>query len=157
MFWTLTYFKPNILEATQRLKMECFAKVVHSFNYFTKLYLRSFPGFWISPSLNTHSLVEWTRSMYCMSYIHNSDMFRNLSIIVNSDILRHITYLEPYVPIAYSEPCHIQNLVIFRTPDIFRNLSRHIPAYRKLYNDWKLRALPYSKWTQVIFRTMSTI
>ena len=38
-------------------------------------------------------------------------------------------YLEFYVTLAYSDPCHTQNPDIFRTRDIFTTLSRHIVAY----------------------------
>ena len=44
-----------------------------------------------------------------------------------SDIFSYIVaYLEPYATLAYSDPCHIQNLDIFRTQDLFRTLQRHI-------------------------------
>ena len=49
-----------------------------------------------------------------------------------SDIFSHIVaYLEPCVTLAYSKPCHIQNLGIFITQDVFRTLSRHILIYSK--------------------------
>ena len=54
-------------------------------------------------------------------------IFRTLAIIVNSDIFSHIAaYLEPYVFLTYSEPCHVQNHGIFRTQDIFISLLRYI-------------------------------
>ena len=66
--------------------------------------------------------------MYCMVHI------QNLVIIVNSDIFRHIvTYLEPYVTLACSEPCYIENPGICRTKDIFKTLLRHILAYSACY------------------------
>ena len=64
--------------------------------------------------------------MLCIAWY----IFRTLSVIENSHVFRHImTYLEPCVIPAYSEPLHIQNPGIFRTQDIFRTLSRHILAY----------------------------
>ena len=68
----------------------------------------------------------------------NPSIFRTLSFIVDldiciftsdSDIFSHMTYLESCVTLAYSEPCHIQNVGIFRTQDMFRTLSRHILVY----------------------------
>ena len=51
------------------------------------------------------------------------DIFRILSIIVNSDIFSHIVaYFEPCVTLAYSESWH-------RTQDIFKTLSRHTLEY----------------------------
>ena len=61
-----------------------------------------------------------------------SGIFKTYSGIFTSysDIFSHIVaYLETCVPLAYSEPCHIQNHGIFRTQDIFRALSKHILAY----------------------------
>ena len=73
-------------------------------------------------SISTHELVEWTLLLLIQTY---SGIFTSYS-----DISSHIVaYLEPCVTLAYSEPCHIQNPVIFRTWDIFRTLSRHILAY----------------------------
>ena len=45
-------------------------------------------------------------------------------------MLSHIvTYLAPRVALAYSEPCYIQNLGIFRIQDVFRTLSRRFVTY----------------------------
>ena len=44
------------------------------------------------------------------------------------------------VTLAYSEPCHIQKRVIFRTKDVFRTLSRYT-----LENPTIFRTFPYSE------------
>ena len=45
-------------------------------------------------------------------------------------MLSHIvTYLAPRVALAYSEPCYIQNLGIFRIQNVFRTLSRRFVTY----------------------------
>ena len=63
-----------------------------------------------------------------MSIIVNSDIFRHIHVL--SDIFSYmVAYLEPCVTLAYSEPCHIQNPGIFSSQDIFRTLSRHFLAY----------------------------
>ena len=47
-----------------------------------------------------------------------------------SKVFSHIVvYLEPCVTLAYSEPCHIYNLPIFRIQDMLRTLSRHNQGY----------------------------
>ena len=53
-----TYLKPDTYsEPSQRFEMECFAKIVKNYNYFSKaLHLRSLTEFWIILSLNKYSL-----------------------------------------------------------------------------------------------------
>ena len=75
-------------------------------------------------------------------------IFRALSIIVNSDIFRHmVEYLEPCVTLAYSELCHIQNPGIVRTQDIFsaNSVKVYSDIFRTLRNARILRTLPYSE------------
>ena len=94
--------------------------------------------------------------MHCIRYIQNPAIFTTLSIILNSDIFRHIhllftlshimTYLEPCVTLAYSKPCHIQKPSTFRTRDIFSTLSRHILPYLErcvTFAYWESRILAY--------------
>ena len=81
-----------------------------------------------------------------------------MSVIVNSDISRHIyvifsqivVYLEHCVTLAYSEPCHIQNSGIFRTQDIFRTLSRHVQAYSIMIVIITLTFF-LSQWSYIVF------
>ena len=44
-----------------------------------------------------------------------------------------MTYVELCVTLACSKTCHIQNLGIFRSQDIFRTLARHIIAYSERF------------------------
>ena len=68
------------------------------------------------------------------------DIFRSLSIIVNSEIFRQIhvlfgnfshiaAILKPCINLGYPDPCYIQNPGIFRTHDTFRTLSKHVLEY----------------------------
>ena len=108
------------------LLQEFFAKIFKNYNYFSKaLHLRSLTEFWIRLSLNKYSIICTVTSpaLSIVWYI-----FRTQSIIVSSDIFRHIqvvlrrfqpyivAYLQPYVTLTYSESCqgifqHIQNAV----------------------------------------------
>ena len=99
--------------------------MVKNYNYFSKaLHPKSLTGFWICLSL----INFYSDPALCIIWY----IFRTLFIIVNSDIFSHIVaYLEPCVTLAYSKPCHIQNLGIFITQDVFRTLSRHILIYSK--------------------------
>ena len=58
MFRTLTYIKPDTCsEPYQRFKTEFFAKIVKSYNYFSKNAISYIlKGFGIRPSLNKYSL-----------------------------------------------------------------------------------------------------
>ena len=61
-------------------------------------------------------------------------------------------YSEPRVTLAYSQPCHIQSLGIFRTEGIFKTLwnfdqAHSEPCHRTIYSDI---IQPYSG----IFRTL---
>ena len=84
-------------EPSQRFKMECFAKIVKSYNHISKaVCLRFLTGSWICPSLNKYSL---TCTMYCMRHKIQtcSGIFRSYS-----DIFSHIVvYLAPCVTLAY--------------------------------------------------------
>ena len=111
LFRTLTYLKPHTyVEPSQRCKIECFAKIVKSYNYFFKtLYLRSLRRFWILPFRNKYSSA--------------------------SGVTSHNVLYE-----TYSELCHIQNLHICRTWDIFRTMSKHFmvyPEYCVTFAFWK--------------------
>ena len=124
IFRILTYLKPVANLETSRIFRN---KIVKNYTYFSKaLHLRFLTGFWIGLSLNNYSLTcRVTSGFVFVCYI-----FRTLSLIVNSDIFRHIVaYLWPCVALTYSESCDFQNTGIFRTQDIFRTLSRHILAY----------------------------
>ena len=133
---------PGFLKSSQRFKIECFGKIVKSYNYFSKaLCLRSLTGFWICPSLLDYS---WTCRV-TLRYL--KDILRTLSIIVNSDIFRHIHVLfkhfQPYCG-------------IFRTRDIFRTLSIHIPAFSERcvkLGYWKT-CQSFGIWTRGIFRIL---
>ena len=72
--------------------------------------------------------------------IKNSDIFRHIHVLFRHIqpycrvILNHVvSYLQPCVTLAYSEPGHIQNPGIFRTQDIFVTLLRHILAYSERF------------------------
>ena len=106
--------------------MECFAKIVESYKYFSMaFYLRSLTGFWILPSLNKYSLnVERTRTIYFMRHIQNTDVFRTLSTIVNSDIFRHI---------------HV----------LFRHIQQYCGIFRILFDSCTFRTLPYPKYWHI--------
>ena len=115
---TLTYLKPTTyLEPSRRFKMECFAKTVQNYNYFSKvLYLRSLTGFWISPSLNRYPLICWINLCYGLyETSQNPNIFRNLSIIVNSDIFRHIHVLFRHIQPYYGIFRILCNSCVFRT------------------------------------------
>ena len=63
-----------------------------------------------------------------------------------------MTYLEPYVTLAYSEPCNIPNPGIFITQSIFRTLWKHILSYSErcvLLAYWEL----YHLQNFAIFKT----
>ena len=73
--------------------------------------------------------------MYCMIRAQNSVYYRKFRHIQPYSCL--IRYIQPYsrpiqpyyehgVTLAYSEPCHIQNLDIFRIEDVVKTMSRHI-------------------------------
>ena len=71
--------------------------------------------------------------MYYMIQIQNPVYYHKFS---NIQAYSHptqtiVAYLKPYVTLAYSEPCHIQNPSKFRTQDTIRTLSKHILAYEK--------------------------
>ena len=73
-----------------------------------------------------------------------------------ADIFSHVgAYLELCLTLACSKPCHIQNLGIFRTQDIFRTLSRHILAYSEHCNAHILSTLPYLELC--IFRILAYV
>ena len=116
IFRTPKYLKLDTYsEPYERFKMECLAKIVKSYNYFTKvLYRRFLAVLWIGPSLNKYSLTWRVTSTYVLYE-------------------------------TYSEPWHNQNLVyyckfrnIHMYCGIFRTLcsSMHIlnPAIMKILN-----------------------
>ena len=117
IFRTLTYLKPDICsEPSQRFEMECFSKITKSYNYFSKV--------------------------LCLRYFHKLSISRNLSIIINSDIFRHIHILFRHI-LPY---CGIQNFIIFRVltcsgPEAYPEpcLFRHIKVYSIMtfYNNIK--------------------
>ena len=123
--------------------MECFEKIVKSYNYFS--------GLWIRSSLNKYSLTCRMTSRYVL-YLTYTEPCRTLSI-VNSDIFRRITsyldilshvvkYLETCLTFTYLEPCHFQDPGMFRIRDIFRTLS-YFGIFGTLCNARMLTTLPY--------------
>ena len=70
IFRTLKYLKLDTCsEPYQRFKMECFAKIIKSYDYFSKaLYLRSLLRFRICRSLNKYSLTSRVTS-HCVFYV----------------------------------------------------------------------------------------
>ena len=115
IFGTLTYLKPHrYLEPSQRLKMECFIKIVKSYNYFSKaFYLRFLTGFWIHPPLNKYSLICRVTLCYVL---HKTYPEPSLLLYIQtysgiftsySGIFSHImAYLEHCIIFAYSESWH---------------------------------------------------
>ena len=114
IFKILTYLKPSTCsEPSKRFQIEFFfAKIVKKYNYLSRgLHLRSLTGFWIHLFLNKYSSTCRVSSRYV----------RTLSIILNSDISRHIQvllrHIQPYCDIfrTLCNSCHFQNSGIFRT------------------------------------------
>ena len=115
-----------------------FAKIVKNYNYFPKaLHLRSSIGFWIGLSLNKYSLNSRVTSRYVLYdtfLLYDTFYYCKFK---HSQTYSHpiqtysatLPYLEPYITIPHSKPCHIQNTDILSTQEIFRTLSRHILAY----------------------------
>ena len=68
IFRTLKYLKPNTYsELSKRFKMECFAKIVKSYNHFSNmLYLSSLARFWIRLFLNKYLLTCRVTSHYVL-------------------------------------------------------------------------------------------
>ena len=118
---TLKYLESNTYsEPSQRFEMEYFAKIVKSYNHFSKvLYLRSLTGLWMHPSLNQYSLTFREtlcifRTLFFCRKLRHSGIFTS-----DSDIFSHIViYLKSCETLAYSESCHVQNAGIFKTQDI---------------------------------------
>ena len=118
--------------------MECIAEIVKGYNHFSKaLHLRYLSRFWLRPSLNKYSITCSVTLRYVLyekyvgpcplSQIQTySGVFTSYSDIFSCIV---VVYLDSSVTIAFSEPSHIQNPVIFRTRVIFRTLSRNILAY----------------------------
>ena len=99
--------------------------------------------------------------MYCMILVQNPVYYRKFRHIQAYMLFSYIvTYLEPCVTLAYSEPCHIQNPGIYRAQDIFSSLSRHILAYSEHCVTRILRILSYSEFSHIknfgIFRIPGT-
>ena len=139
-FRTLTYLKPvTKSEPIQRFKMELFAKIVKSYNYFSKvLHLRSLTEFWIRLSLSKCSLICTVTLSYTLYDTYfcgivrspcSFDIFRALSthiLAFNACILRTLNFqnfiisrIFAYVgPEAYSES----------------SLFRHIQVYSGIFN-----------------------
>ena len=72
IFTTLTYLKLDTYsESSQRPKVECFAKIVKNYNYFSKvLCLRSLTEFWrICSSLDKYWLTCKLINSYTLHYI----------------------------------------------------------------------------------------
>ena len=127
IFRTLIYLKPNTYSGPyQRVKMECFVKIIKTYKYFSKtFFFRSFTASKYANLLIKCSLTCRVTSHYTL---YGTDLEPYL-LWSNSGIIKHIfAYWETCVILTYSEPCHIQNLGIFRTQDIFRTLSRHVLA-----------------------------
>ena len=122
-----SHLKPDTYaEPSQKFKMEFFAKIVKSYNYFSKG-LQSLSKYSLTFRVTKHYVLHDTYSEPCLvlKIQTYSGIFTSCS-----DIFSHIVaYLEPCVIIAYSEPFHVQNPGIFRIQDIFRTLSKHILAY----------------------------
>ena len=92
--------------------MEFFAKIVKNYNYFSKvLHLRSLTEFLIRNVINFQSNLALCVVWY---------LFRTLSIIENSDILKHI---------------HV----------LFKHIQQSCSIFRTLCHSCILRTVPYSK------------
>ena len=124
IFRTLKYLKSHTCaESSQRLNMECFTKIVESYNYFSEAhYLKSLTSFWIRPSLNKYSL--WLTSHNALYETYSEPChIQNLYMSRNQN--RHIlTYSECYVTLAYWEHCHVQNF-----NSVYLGIFRHIQAH----------------------------
>ena len=152
-YWEPWHFsKPVHAEPSWRFNMECFAKIVESYNCFSKaLCLRYLAGFWICPSLNKCSLTCRVTSGYetysehkvffrhiqpycgifrslCNSYIFRTLHIQNPRIFKTHDLVSRtlsrqiLAYSEHCVTHLDCEPCHILDFGIFRTQFIFRIL-----------------------------------
>ena len=117
--------------------MKVFKKIIKNYNFFSKaLHLRSLTTFWICLSLNKNSLTCRVSSRNFLVW----EILGTLSIIVNSEIFRHIhvpfRHFQPYCGI-FKTPCNsyiFRTLPylesgIYKTQDIFGTLSRHILVY----------------------------
>ena len=105
-FRTLTYLKPvTKSEPIQRFKMELFAKIVKSYNYFSKvLHLRSLTEFWIRLSLSKCSLI----CTVTLSYTLYDTYF--------CGIVRSPCSFCIFRTLSYSESWHIQNPRYIQNP-----------------------------------------
>ena len=64
---TLTHLKPDLYsQPSQKFKMECFAKIVKSYNYFSKELYLILKHFSICPSLNKYLLTCRVTSRYVL-------------------------------------------------------------------------------------------
>ena len=108
-------FKTQHTFITQGFNMKWFAKIVKSYNYFSRaLYFASLTGFRIHPSLYKYSLTSRVTSSYALYKIYSEPCLwlqtqTYSSIFASySKIFRHIVaYLEPCVALVYSERCCI--------------------------------------------------
>ena len=85
-----------------------------------------------------------------------SDIVRTLSSIVNPDIFKHIhvlfshivACLQPYVTLAYSQPCDIENTGIFYR---YKKKLLEPKIYSECYVKLAciLRTLPYSEFWNI--------
>ena len=94
-FRTLTYLKPvTYSESIQRFKMELFAKIVKSYNYFSKvLHLRSLTEFWIRLSLSKCSLTCRVTLSYTSSDTYYCGIVRTFCSFC---IFRTLSYSESW-------------------------------------------------------------
>ena len=170
--------------------MEFFAKIVKSHNYFSNtLHARSFTGFLTHLSFNNplsiprlfHFETVVSSSFQCRIHVLClqgsttvinlqtgfalcivSSLFRTLSIIVNSDIFRHIQVLFRHIQpccdifrtlynscifrnLSYSESWHIQNLSYIQN-----SIKAYSGIFRMLCNARTLRMLSYSELWHVL-------
>ena len=128
-FRTLTYrqswnihnpdrFKnPTYSELSQKFKMDCFGKIVKSYNCFSKvLYLRSLAGFWIRHFLNKYSLTWRVNSHYVLYDIYSMK------------------------PVCYRKSTHIRHVHV-----LFRHIQPCCDIFRTLRNSYIIRNLPDSE------------
>ena len=114
-----TYLKPDTSsEPSQRFKVEFLQKQLKTTIFFSKaLRFGSLTRFWICLFLQKYSLTCRVTSRYILL---NAYIFRTLSIIVNSDIFRHI---------------HV----------LFRQIQSYCGIFTSLCNSYIFRTQPFSE------------
>ena len=132
--------------------MECFAKIVKNYNYFSKaLYLRSLTGWClIRPSFNKYLLFYRKTSHYVL-YETNAELWQIQNPVFCSKFSHILTYSRPFHHIQLY--CQISRTLcssyIFWYIQSLRYIQNFVKAYsgifRALCNARTLRTLPYSE------------